>query len=98
MITEIAAGGRSSTERLSGPTTGSTAVAGSGGSFLSNEIFYRTALLRTQTGTTIPVGHLHTPRLAPPGGNRIASSRFEQAREAIMRRVEQILSATLPDL
>jgi pyrrolidone-carboxylate peptidase len=97
-ITEIPAGSTRSTHRPTGPTAGSTAVAGSGGSFLSNEIFYRTSLLRSQTGATIPVGHLHTPELKPPGGDRITSSTFEQERDDIVQRIEQILQATLPDL
>ncbi|MEM9267205.1 MAG: DUF4157 domain-containing protein, partial [Cyanobacteria bacterium P01_F01_bin.13] len=53
--------GRQRPRRRSRPTSGSIAVSGSGGGFLSNEIFYRTTLLRSQTGSTIPVGHLHTP-------------------------------------
>src|SRR6185369_5181961 len=38
-----------------------TADSGSGGNFLSNEIFYRTALLRSHTRPALPSGHLHVP-------------------------------------
>jgi hypothetical protein len=40
---------------------GKTAVRGSGGGYLSNEIAYRT-LLANEYG--IPMGHVHTPRLS----------------------------------
>ncbi|MGE0625531.1 MAG: hypothetical protein AB7I04_06955 [Pseudomonadales bacterium] len=43
---------------------GMTAVAGSGGGYLSNEIAYRTLLLNQRSGTAVPMGHLHTPRLS----------------------------------
>lgn len=45
------------------PPTGSTATSGSGGSFLSNEIFYRVRLLQLNQSpeNTIPMGHLHVP-------------------------------------
>ncbi|MDF0535492.1 hypothetical protein KDN34_13865 [Shewanella yunxiaonensis] len=42
----------------------STAVEGSGGGYLSNEISYRAILLRDQLGSNIPTGHIHTPRVA----------------------------------
>ncbi|GLX76759.1 hypothetical protein tinsulaeT_00990 [Thalassotalea insulae] len=37
-------------------------VAGSGGGYLSNEISYRSILLREQLNPLLPVGHLHTPK------------------------------------
>jgi pyrrolidone-carboxylate peptidase len=41
---------------------------GSGGNFLSNEIFYRVARMRTKLGSSTKTGHLHIPerRLAQP--------------------------------
>jgi pyrrolidone-carboxylate peptidase len=42
---------------------GDTAVAGSGGGYLSNEIAYRTLLLNRRLGANVPMGHVHTPRL-----------------------------------
>lgn len=43
---------------------GQTAVRGSGGGYLSNEISYRSVLLRNQLKRDLPVGHIHTPRIA----------------------------------
>ncbi len=43
-----------------GPDDNTTAREGSGRNFLSNEIFYRTALLRT-VRPALPSGHLHVP-------------------------------------
>ena len=41
-----------------------TAVAGSGGGFLSNEVAYRSLLLHQRLGCRFPLGHLHTPAVA----------------------------------
>lgn len=38
-------------------------IIGSGGSFLSNEIFYRVSLLRNSHNPTLKSGHLHVPIL-----------------------------------
>ena len=38
-------------------------IIGSGGSFLSNEIFYRMSLLRNNCNPTLKSGHLHVPVL-----------------------------------
>ncbi|ABV85931.1 hypothetical protein [Shewanella pealeana] len=43
---------------------GATSVEGSGGGYLSNEISYRAILLQKQFNSSIPVGHIHTPRIA----------------------------------
>ncbi|MFC4158710.1 hypothetical protein [Chitinimonas lacunae] len=40
---------------------GQIAIAGSGGTYLSNEISYRSVLLRDRLGLKLPVGHIHTP-------------------------------------
>jgi pyrrolidone-carboxylate peptidase len=40
---------------------GIIAVEGSGSNFLSNEIFYRTALLRSNIRPALPSGHVHVP-------------------------------------
>ena len=40
-----------------------TAVRGSSGGFLSNEITYRSLLLKKRIGADFPLGHLHTPAL-----------------------------------
>ena len=38
-----------------------TAVCGSGGGYLSNEVAYRSLLLGRRLGLRFPIGHLHTP-------------------------------------
>ncbi|WP_235838547.1 hypothetical protein [Cognaticolwellia aestuarii] len=40
-----------------------TSVSGSGGGYLSNEISYRSIVLRNKFNPTLPVGHIHTPRI-----------------------------------
>lgn len=40
-----------------------TAVAGSSGGFLSNEIAYRSLRLQQRLGVRFPLGHVHTPKL-----------------------------------
>lgn len=49
-------------ERLS-QLRGETSVQGSGGGYLSNEISYRSILLRNDFAPVMPVGHIHTPRI-----------------------------------
>ncbi len=39
-------------------------VQGGGGGYLSNEISYRSIVLRNRLGSTIPTGHIHTPRIS----------------------------------
>ncbi|KFG75721.1 C15 family peptidase [Streptomyces mutabilis] len=70
-VTEIPAGGTEPVVRPQGPTPGSTARAGGGGDYLSNEIAYRATLLRDRLGLhgTLPGGHVHTPVLQFGDGN-----------------------------
>ncbi|MGW0709936.1 pyroglutamyl peptidase [Streptomyces sp. NPDC002643] len=70
-VTEIPAGGTAEVVRQDGPTPGSTARAGGGGNYLSNEIAYRATLLRDRLGLrdTLPGGHVHTPVLQFGAGN-----------------------------
>ncbi|MDT9692182.1 pyroglutamyl peptidase [Streptomyces sp. P9(2023)] len=69
-VTEIPAGGTGPVERADGPTPGSTARAGGGGNYLSNEIAYRATLLRDRLGLReLPGGHVHTPVLEFGAGN-----------------------------
>ncbi len=84
-VVEIPKGGTKPARRATGgPTAGSTAVAGSGGGFLSNEIMYRTLLLRTDENSTVPVGHLHVP---------IPTAALDAP--AIARRVQKLIEDTL---
>ncbi|KAF3465195.1 pyroglutamyl peptidase [Streptomyces sp. Tu 3180] len=70
-VTEIPAGGTEPVVRPDGPTPGSTARAGGGGDYLSNEIAYRATLLRDRLGLRdrLPGGHVHTPVLQFGAGN-----------------------------
>ncbi|MEU6577426.1 pyroglutamyl peptidase [Streptomyces sp. NPDC046805] len=70
-VTEIPAGSADPVVRADGPTPGSTARAGAGGNYLSNEIAYRATLLRDRLGLhdTLPGGHVHTPVLQFGAGN-----------------------------
>jgi transcriptional regulator with XRE-family HTH domain/pyrrolidone-carboxylate peptidase len=43
------------------PLATATAAEGSGGNYLSNEIFYRSALVRQSGRPALPSGHLHVP-------------------------------------
>ena len=45
------------------PTQGQKLSKGSGGNYLSNEIFYRVAKLRTETKPVLPTGHFHISKL-----------------------------------
>lgn len=42
---------------------GEVSVQGSGGGYLSNEISYRSIVLRNELKPDLPVGHIHTPRI-----------------------------------
>ncbi|MFF7638854.1 pyroglutamyl peptidase [Streptomyces canus] len=70
-VTEIPAGGTQPVVRPDGPSPGSTARAGGGGDYLSNEIAYRATLLRDRLGLhgVLPGGHVHTPVLEFGAGN-----------------------------
>src|SRR5262249_42862822 len=66
------------------------AVEGAGGGFLSNEIFYRNSLLRTQSGSNVPMIHMHTPALAPGVSDTV--------RNNLIDTIRRILRSTLPHL
>jgi hypothetical protein len=80
------------------PAPGVEVVEGSGGSYLSNEVFYRTSLRRTQRASTINTGHLHVPKLQqnfPPHADAL----FEPARfKYFVDTMIQILKDTLPGI
>ena len=71
---------------------GQTAVRGSGGGYLSNEIAYRTLLANERIHGAehrVPMGHIHTPRLAG----------FDPAFERrIVAQIEQMLLAAIATL
>ncbi len=94
-VTEIPAGGSQPVVRPDGPTPGSTARAGGGGDYLSNEIAYRATLLRDRLGLhdTLPGGHVHTPVLQFGTGNttEITDPEFVRNRLDIIAQVRTIL-------
>ncbi|WP_345981397.1 pyroglutamyl peptidase [Streptomyces sp. DSS69] len=97
-VTEIPAGATQPVTRPDGPTPGSTARAGGGGDYLSNEIAYRVTLLRDRLGLSkLPGGHLHTPVLQFGAGNTdpatggVTDPEFERNRSDIVRQVRELV-------
>ena len=78
------------------PPSGYAAVSGTGGGFLSNEIFYRVSALRRANGATVPMGHLHTPLLRVPTGT--SDPAFVQQRDGIVQTIREILNNVLTSL
>lgn len=66
--------------------SGATAVQGSGGGFLSNEIAYRCLLLQQRLGVRFPLGHLHTPAVR---------GYDESVERAIVDQIKRVLVAAL---
>jgi Domain of unknown function (DUF4157)/L,D-transpeptidase catalytic domain len=90
-VTYLPAGGTKPQTAASGPPTGAAkSVEGSGGGFLSNEIFYRNSLLRTTIGSQVPMIHLHTPALAPGSSDAM--------RNNLIATIKNLLQASLPFL
>ncbi|MGW0511981.1 pyroglutamyl peptidase [Streptomyces olivaceoviridis] len=98
-VTEIPAGGTAPVVRPDGPTPGSTARAGAGGDYLSNEIAYRATLLRDRLGLhdTLPGGHVHTPVLQFGAGNttEVTDSEFVRNRLDIIAQVRSIVAVSV---
>ncbi|MFE9359197.1 pyroglutamyl peptidase [Streptomyces olivaceoviridis] len=98
-VTEIPAGGTAPVVRPDGPTPGSTARAGAGGDYLSNEIAYRATLLRDRLGLhdTLPGGHVHTPVLQFGAGNttEVTDPEFVRNRLDIIAQVRSILAVSV---
>ncbi|WP_030249173.1 hypothetical protein [Streptomyces violens] len=96
-VTEIPADGTAPVKRPNGPTPGSTARAGGGGDYLSNEIAYRATLLRDAVAPSLPGGHLHTPVLefAPtntdPKTGTITDPTFVRNRLAIVGQLRELV-------
>ncbi|WP_155056133.1 C15 family peptidase [Streptomyces blattellae] len=102
-VTEIPAGGTESVVRPDGPTPGSTARAGGGGDYLSNEIAYRATLLRDRLGLrdSLPGGHVHTPVLqfgtgnTDPATGAVTDPEFERNRLDIIAQVRAVLTVAV---
>jgi pyrrolidone-carboxylate peptidase len=69
--------------------TDKIAVQGGGGGYLSNEISYRSIVLRNRLGSTIPTGHIHTPRI---------SGFDKKTNQAIMDQINAMLVQALAEL
>ncbi|MFI8187697.1 pyroglutamyl peptidase [Streptomyces sp. NPDC085946] len=95
-VTEVPAGGTEPVVRPDGPSPGSTARAGGGGDYLSNEIAYRATLLRDRLGLggTLPGGHVHTPVLQFGAGNttEVTDEEFVRNRRDIVAQVRAIVA------
>jgi pyrrolidone-carboxylate peptidase len=85
----------------------SEAVEGSGGGYLSNEIFYRTALLArgtekaakpTAEGSAVPVGHLHVPMIPPPTAAKGSARSHGSMLKRIIQMVKKIIHLALPHI
>ena len=63
-----------------------TSINGSGGGFLSNEIAYRSQLLRHNLRVSTPVGHIHVPR---------ATQHNQHEGKAIVNQFERMLNLLL---
>ncbi|CAL9446892.1 putative protein [Streptomyces sp. enrichment culture] len=102
-VTEIPAGGTEPVVRPDGPTPGSTARAGGGGDYLSNEIAYRATLLRDRLGLrdTLPGGHVHTPVLqfgpgnTDPATGAVTDPAFVRNRLDIIGQVREIVTVAV---
>jgi pyrrolidone-carboxylate peptidase len=102
-VTEIPAGGTTPVVRPDGPTEGSSARAGGGGNYLSNEIAYRATLLRDRLGLhdSLPGGHIHTPVLqfgtdnTDPATGTITDPEFVQNRVDIIAQVRAMVTAAM---
>ena len=69
-----------------GEVKNSIAVNGGGGGYLSNEISYRSIRLRDALNSSIPTGHIHTPRI----------QQFEPETEAkIVKQIKAMLEQSL---
>ena len=60
-----------------------TAVQGSGGGYLSNEISYRSIRLANELGVALPMGHIHTPSIEGSAPKEVASI-VSQVREMLL--------------
>lgn len=69
--------------------TGQTAVSGSGGGYLSNEISYRAVRVVRNANRPVVVGHIHTPRITGADA---------EATRQITQQILDMLTAALPDM
>lgn len=77
------------------PSPGSTAAAGSGGDYLSNESMYRSNRLRLALGADdVPGGHLHISALEYPASPEVLTdAAFEADRAAVVDQTVALVAA-----
>ncbi|GAA2823751.1 pyroglutamyl peptidase [Crossiella cryophila] len=99
-VTEIPAGQTQPVNSPNGPTPGSVARAGGGGSYLSNEIAYRATLLRDAVKAKVPGGHVHTPILFfdPANPDKVSDPVLEKNRADIVAQAKAILAVAVGTL
>lgn len=86
------------TKREDGPSEGSVARAGGGGTYLSNEIAYRATLLRDALGEDdLPGGHVHTPVLegVQNTASEVSNPEFVRNRQQIIAQTKSLLESAL---
>jgi pyrrolidone-carboxylate peptidase len=66
-----------------------TSVEGGGGGYLSNEISYRSILLRNKLASTIPTGHIHTPKI---------KGFDKKTNQAIVEQIKAMLELSLTEI
>ncbi len=98
MVTSRRAGQNSRVRGSQAIRQNATAVRGSGGGFLSNEIFYRTLLAVNAASSTIPMIHLHTPAVDFGTGPDRTPAAMNTMRTRIVSGVREILLRALPTI
>lgn len=90
-VQDLPAGSAKPRTSASGPPKDAgRSVEGSGGGFLSNEVFYRNSLLIGSSGSKVPAIHLHTPRLAPGSGDAQRNSLIDTIRKVLRAALARI--------
>lgn len=68
---------------------GQVSVQGSGGGYLSNEVSYRSIILRNKMNPVLPVGHIHTPRI---------KAYQPKVSENIVKQIKQMLNHAINEI
>ena len=68
---------------------GHVSVQGSGGGYLSNEVSYRSIVLRNEMNPVLPVGHIHTPRI---------KAYQPKVSEDIVKQIKQMLNHAINEI
>lgn len=70
-------------------------IAGSGGEYLSNEIFYRVSKLRKNLNPNLMSGHIHVNKLQNEGSNYLTGDDIDlSGLKTLIQRIEQIIKLT----